>query len=47
MASLNFTWDHDNPDGSEITFNLYENGEKVVSDIGQLNFSLVFLLNKI
>ena len=41
MASLNFTWDHDNPAGSSITFNLYEDGEKVVSDIGQLSFTLL------
>jgi len=41
MASLNFTWDHENPDDSPITFKLYENGVKVVEDIAQLSFSLL------
>ena len=41
MASLNFTWSSGNPDGSPITYNLYEDGAKVVSDIAQLTFSLL------
>ena len=39
MASLNFSWSHDAP--ADLTYNLYENGEKVVSDIDVLNFSLL------
>ena len=39
MANLNFTWNHDAP--NNLTYNLYENGEKIVSDIAVLNFSLL------
>ncbi len=41
MASLSFSWRHDNPAGSKITFNLYENGELAVDGIAQLQFSLL------
>lgn len=40
MAHLNFEWDASPTPGVE-TYNLYENGEKIVSDIGVLNFSLL------
>lgn len=39
MASLLFNWS--NPNTQPVTFNLYENGVQVVSDIGQLSFSLL------
>lgn len=39
MASLNFTWDHDTQ--TDLTYCLYENGEKIVADIEVLNFSLI------
>jgi len=39
MAHLNFKWDYAAPQG--ITFNLYEDGNKIVEDIGQLDFSLL------
>lgn len=41
MASLSFNWSHINPDDSNITFNLYENGTKVIEDISQLKFTLL------
>lgn len=36
-----FQWDYDQPYANEVTFNLYENGEPEISDIGELNFSLL------
>ena len=39
MKSLSFNWNHDTPEG--LTYNLYEDGVKVVSDIETLNFTLI------
>ena len=41
MASLKFTWNDEYNDRPEITYNLYENNEKIVTDIAQLMFSLL------
>jgi len=41
MASLLFSWSSGNPGNNNITYNLYENGTKVVSDIAELQFSLM------
>ncbi len=40
MASLQFTWSDTN-ESTNITYNLYENSTNVVSDIGQLMFTLL------
>jgi len=40
MAHLNFEWDA-SPSAGVDSYNLYENGELIVPDIGVLNFSLL------
>lgn len=40
MAHLNFSWDPSPTPGVE-SYNLYEDGIKIVPDIGVLNFSLL------
>ena len=39
MKSLQFNWSHETPDN--LTYNLYQNGEKVEENIATLNFTLI------
>ena len=39
MASFLFNWGDNTP--QPVTYNLYENGEQIITDIAQLSFSLL------